>query len=104
MNIKTIFAIVIVFLAALVLLSSAYVVDETQQVVVTQFGRVVGEPVKEPGLNFRIPFIQHANYFPKNLLQWDGDQGQIPTLDKTYIWVEPFARWKIVDPSSSSRP
>ena len=98
MNIKTIFVIVIVFLAALVLLSSAYVVDETQQVVVTQFGRVVGEPVKEPGLNFRIPFIQHANYFPKNLLQWDGDQGQIPTLDKTYIWVEPFARWKIVDP------
>ena len=72
---------------------SAYVVDETQQVVITQFGRIVGEAQKEPGLKFKIPFIQKANYFPKNLLEWDGDPGQVPTKDKTYIWVDTFARW-----------
>jgi membrane protease subunit HflC len=52
----------------------------------------------DPGLKFKIPFIQNANYFAKNLLDWDGDAGQIPTLDKTFIWVDTFARWKIIDP------
>ena len=86
--------IAVVFIA----FSAAYVVDETEQVVVTQFGRVVGKPKVEPGLYFKIPVLQQATYFPKNLLQWDGDPGQIPTLDKTYIYVDAFARWKIVDP------
>ncbi|MGD9086737.1 MAG: protease modulator HflC, partial [Desulfobacterales bacterium] len=62
------------------------------------FGRIVGQPKTDPGLKFKIPFIQKANYFNKNLLEWDGDPGQIPTLDKTFIWVDTFARWKIVDP------
>ncbi len=75
-----------------------YVVDETEQVVVTQFGRAIGDAKTEPGLYFKVPLIQHATYFPKNLLEWDGDPGQIPTLDKTFIWVDTFARWKIVDP------
>jgi membrane protease subunit HflC len=78
--------------------SGAYIVDETQQVVITQFGKPIGEPKREPGLYFKIPLIQQANYFPKNLLDWDGDPGQIPTLDKTFIWVDTFARWKITDP------
>jgi membrane protease subunit HflC len=78
--------------------SSAYIVDETEQVVITQFGKVVDKPVTTPSLNFKIPFIQKASYFPKNLLTWDGDPGQVPTKDKTYIWVDTFARWKIVDP------
>ena len=81
-----------------VLYQGIYTVDETQQVVITQFGKPVGDPITEPGLNFKIPFIQTVNYFPKNLLQWDGDPSQIPTLDKTYIYVDTFARWKIVDP------
>ncbi|MCG8565924.1 MAG: protease modulator HflC [Desulfobacterales bacterium] len=89
---------VLVLIAGLLIFNSAYMVDETEQVVITQFGRIVGEPVKEPGLNFKMPFIQKANYFPKNLLQWDGDPGQVPTRDKTYIWVDTFARWKISDP------
>lgn len=91
---------IIIGIAALIVLvyNSAYIVDETEQVVITQFGRVVGEPVKSPGLKFKIPFIQQAIVFPKNLLTWDGDPGQIPTKDKTYIWVDTFARWKIVDP------
>ena len=97
MKIKGI-VIALVIIGILLIFSSAYVVDETEQVVVTQFGRVIGEPINTPGLNFRIPFIQNANYFPKNLLRWDGDPGQVPTLDKTFIWVDPFARWRIVDP------
>jgi membrane protease subunit HflC len=69
-------------------------------VVITQFGRIVGEPITAPGLRFKIPVIQKANVFNKNLLDWDGEPGQIPTLDKTFIWVDTFARWKIVDPVS----
>jgi membrane protease subunit HflC len=92
----------IIFIALLVVgifvYQSAYIVNETEQVVVTQFGRIIGSPVTSPGLKFKVPFIQRANYFPKNLLSWDGDPGQIPTLDKTFIWVDAFARWKIVDP------
>ncbi len=79
-------------------ISSAYIVDETEQVVVTRLGKVVGVPIQDPGLNFRIPFFDTPNRFPKTLLEWDGDPGQIPTLNKTYIWVDMFARWKITDP------
>jgi membrane protease subunit HflC len=90
--------LVVAVVAIFFVFTAAYVVDETEQVVVTQFGKVVGKPKTEPGLYFKIPFIQNATYFPKNLLEWDGDPGQIPTLDKTYIWVDAFARWRIVDP------
>jgi len=90
--------LVVAVVAILFVFTAAYVVDETEQVVVTQFGKVVGQPKTEPGLYFKIPFIQNATYFPKNLLEWDGDPGQIPTLDKTYIWVDAFARWRIIDP------
>ncbi len=91
---------IILIVAVVVILigfASAYIVDETEQVVVTQFGKVVGKTKVDSGLYFKIPFIQNTTYFPKNLLEWDGDPGQIPTLDKTYIWVDTFARWKIVD-------
>lgn len=90
--------IIIAVLVVILGFTSAYTVDETEQVVVTQFGRVAGSPKEAPGLYFKLPFIQNTTYFPKNLLEWDGDPGQIPTLDKTYIWVDAFARWKIVDP------
>ncbi len=95
---KTKVIIGLIILGLIVLFSSAFVVDETQQVVITQFGKPVGQPITKPGLYFKLPMVQKANYFPKNLLEWDGDPGQIPTLDKTYIWVDTFARWKIVDP------
>jgi len=96
MKVKLLIIFFVVVLIAV--FSSAYIVDETQQVVVTQFGRAIGLPVTEAGLHFKLPIVQQANYFPKNLLEWDGDPGQIPTLDKTYIWVDTFARWRIVDP------
>jgi membrane protease subunit HflC len=80
------------------LLGAFYIVDETEQVVITQFGKAIGKPKTDPGLYLKVPIIQKANYFPKNLLAWDGDPGEIPTLDKTFLWVDAFARWKIVDP------
>ena len=92
--------IAILVVAALIFIgfTSAYIVDETEQVVITQFGRLVGSPKQDPGLYFRVPFIQNLTYFPKNLQHWDGDPGQIPTLEKTYLWVDTFARWRIADP------
>ncbi|KPJ76787.1 MAG: hypothetical protein AMJ54_10245 [Deltaproteobacteria bacterium SG8_13] len=90
--------IAVVVVVGLIVYNAAYIVDETEQVVVTQFGRIIGQPVTTPGLKFKIPFLQNANYFNKNLLGWDGDPGQIPTLDKKLISVDTFARWKIVDP------
>ena len=98
MKTQYIIIVIIVALAGMGFATSAYVVDETEQVVVTQFNKVVGDPVTEPGLKFRIPFIQRPNYFLKNIQEWDGEPGQIPTLDKTYIWVDSFARWRIIDP------
>lgn len=90
--------IVVLFIVFTLLRSTAYIVDETEQVVITQFGKAVGQPVKEAGLYFRVPFIQEANYFPKNLLDWNGEPGQMPTKDKTFISLDMFARWKVIDP------
>jgi membrane protease subunit HflC len=98
MKLKGPIILIVLLVVGVFVYQSAYIVNETQQVVVTQFGRIVGSPVTSPGLKFKLPFIQNANYFPKILLSWDGDPGQIPTLDKTFIYVDTFARWKIVDP------
>ena len=94
------FLIIIAAVIVILVYNGAYIVDETEQVIITQFGRIIGSPKMDPGLRFKLPFIQKANYFAKNLLGWDGDPGQIPTLDKTFIWVDTFARWKIVEPIS----
>ena len=87
-------AIVIVFL---MISGAVYTIDETQQVVITQFGEPIGKPITEAGLHFKTPFIRQANYFEKRILEWDGNPNQIPTKDKKYIWVDTTARWKIVD-------
>lgn len=96
MNAKTIGAIFVI-LAAIVAFTAAYTIDETEQVVVTRFDKVIRLET-EPGLHFKVPFVETAIVYPKNLQEWDGDPGQIPTKDKTYIWVDTFARWKIVEP------
>jgi membrane protease subunit HflC len=75
-----------------------YIVDETQQVVITQFGDPVGTPKTTPGLKVKIPFIQKANVFEKRYIEWDGDPNQFPTKEKVYIHVDTFARWRIADP------
>ncbi len=90
--------IVVTFFAFIAIMGSVYVVDETEQVVITQFGKPVGEAVIDPGLNLKLPFIQTANFFEKRFMEWDGDPNQIPTKDKKYIFVDTYARWQIVDP------
>lgn len=89
---------ILVILVIVVLRSMLYTVDETKQVIITQFGRPMGEVVSAAGLHFKTPFIQKANYFEKRILEWDGSPNEIPTKDKRYIWVDTTARWKIVDP------
>jgi len=84
--------------AIVVYAGSAYTVNETQQTIATQFGEPVGDAVTTPGLHFKIPFIQTINYFDKRFLEWDGNPNQVPTKDKRFIWVDTYARWRIVDP------
>lgn len=77
---------------------SAYTVNQAEQVIVTQFGRPVGDPVTEPGLHFKLPFVQQVNSFDKRYLAWDGPMVEMSTKDKTYVQVDTFARWRITDP------
>ncbi|HEV8580904.1 MAG TPA: protease modulator HflC [Thermoanaerobaculia bacterium] len=92
-------ALVIVLLIAAVVLSSAlFTVQETEQVIITQFGRPVGKPVTTPGLKMKVPFVQTVHAFEKRFLEWEGDPNQIPTKDKRFIWVNSYARWRITDP------
>ena len=82
----------------IVLYSSFYVVREWEQVVITQFGHPVGEPVTEAGIHFKKPFVQDVNRFEKRILIWDGERNQVPTDDKRFIWIDTTARWRISDP------
>jgi membrane protease subunit HflC len=95
---KGIFIGVILVVGLIVLFSAAFIVNETEQVIITQFGKPVGDPVTEPGIHFKIPLVQEANFFDKRFLAWDGDPNQIPTKDKRFIWVDCYARWRIIDP------
>src|SRR5881275_3656117 len=92
-----VFGILIVFRA---ILGCFYAVHQTEQVIITQFGKPVGEPTTEPGLHFKLPFIQEVNRIDKRFLEWDGLPVAIPTRDKTYIHVDTFARWRISDPKT----
>ncbi len=78
--------------------SSLYTLDETEQAVLTVFGKPAGDAVTTPGLHFKIPFIQVVNRFDKRWLEFNGDPNQIPTRDKKYLWIETYARWRISDP------
>jgi membrane protease subunit HflC len=84
--------------AAFVLISSIYTVNEVEQVIITQFGKPVGEPITTAGLKSKIPFIQQINPIDKRVLEWDGNPSDMPTKDKLYISVDLFARWRITDP------
>jgi membrane protease subunit HflC len=90
--------IAVVVLALVVIGSGFYILDETQQAIVTQFGKPVGKPRVEPGMQFKVPFIQKVQFFDKRYLEWDGDPNQVPTKDKRFIHVDTYARWEITDP------
>lgn len=86
------------FIGLIVILNALYTVHETTQVIITQFGRPVGDPITMAGLKTRIPFIQKINRIEKRILEWDGRSSKMPTKDKLYIAVDTFARWRIIDP------
>lgn len=90
--ITSLFLIIAVFITG-----AAYTVKEYHQVVITEFGKPMGEPITKAGLHFKTPFIQKANRFDKRALEWDGEPNEMPTREKTYIVVDTFGRWKIKD-------
>lgn len=90
--------IVLGVIVAFLLYNSIYILDETQQAIVTQFGKPVGAARTEPGPNFKLPIIQKVQFFDKRYLKWDGDPNQVPTKDKKFIFVDTYARWEITDP------
>ena len=96
---KSVIGYIIVVVVILFTLSdTVFILDETQQAIVTQFGRPVGEPRTTPGMNFKTPFIQKTQFFDKRYLEWDGNKNQVPTKDKKFIFVDTYARWQITDP------
>lgn len=91
--------VVAVFLVAWLLLSGTfYVVGEPEQIIITQFGEPIGDPVDTPGLKVKVPFIQRVHRFDKRFLEWDGDANELPTKDKRFVYVDVYARWHITDP------
>ncbi len=97
-KVKKIIGLVFLALLAFVLMNSIYTVNEVQQMIITQFGKPVGEPIVTSGLKVKVPFIQEVNPIDKRVLEWDGAPSDMPTKDKLYISVDLFARWRIVDP------
>jgi membrane protease subunit HflC len=91
-------AIIVVAVLALLAYASAFRVNETEQVIITQFGEPMGDVISDAGLKFKVPFIQVANRIEKRILMWDGSANDMPTKDKLYITVDTFGRWRIKDP------
>jgi membrane protease subunit HflC len=98
LNKKLIIWAALALFGLIMIFSAAFVVTETEQVIITRFGKPVGDPITTPGINFKIPLIEEANFFEKRFLEWDGDPNQVPTKDKRFIWVDTYARWRITDP------
>jgi membrane protease subunit HflC len=96
---RPIIFVALLAIALIVVESTLYTIAENEQVVITEFGKIIGNTVREPGLHFRVPLIQDVHRFDKRWLQWEGDSNQIPTRDKKYIWIDAFARWRIADPT-----
>jgi membrane protease subunit HflC len=87
-----------IFAAVLIFGGAFYIVNESEQVVITQFGKPVGDPITTPGLKIKTPFLETANYFDKRFLAWDGEPKQVSTRDKRFININTYARWRISDP------
>ncbi len=97
-NMKSVILVVILIIVGLLGSGAFYTVDETERVLITQFGKPIGEVIDEAGLQFKVPFIQVVNRIEKRILVWDGDANDMPTKDKLYITVDMFGRWRIKDP------
>lgn len=98
MSRKTILLLIGIGIVAIVGFNSIFILSETEQAIVTEFGKPVGEPRTEPGINFKTPFLHKVQYFDKRYLEWDGSKNQVPTKDKKFIFVDTYARWEITNP------
>jgi modulator of FtsH protease HflC len=97
-SMKTLIAVAAALLLILVLSDALFIVSETDQVIITQFGEPMGDAVTNPGVHVKVPFIQKTHFFEKRWLEWDGDPNQVPTRDKKYIWIDTYSRWRISNP------
>ena len=97
MNLRIVI-IVCLILVGILFFNGLFIVNETEQVVITRFGKPVGDPIKSPGIAFKWPFMDKLHVFDKRFLEWDGDSDQATTADKRFIWVDTYARWRISDP------
>lgn len=95
---SSLFLGILLGLLALLASSAAFTVQETEQVIITQFGKPNPEPIIQAGLHFKLPLIQEVNVIDKQILEWDGPRSEMPTRDKLYISVDAFARWRVVRP------
>ena len=95
MKTKSILITAIVIITLIGLNSSVFIVEEKDQVIITQFGKPVGEAITTPGLHYKVPLIQDANYFEKRVMEWNGDPNQVPTKDKKFIFVDKMKKSKI---------
>ena len=95
---KLVLVIGISVLVLIIASSSVFIVQETEQVVITEFGKPMGEAITEPGVYFKVPFVQKAIFFEKRYMEWDGDRAQVSTKEKHLIYVDTYARWQITDP------
>lgn len=98
MKLRLLINLFLILIIVVLIAQTAYIIKETEQVVITQFGKPMGEAKTTPGLHLKMPFLQKTNYFEKRYMEWDGDPNQIPTRDKKFIFVNTYARWQITDP------
>ena len=95
---KLVLVIGVILIGLIITASSAFIVQETEQVVITEFGKPIGQAITEPGIYFKVPFMQKAIFFEKRYMEWDGDRAQVSTKEKQLIYVDTYARWQITDP------
>jgi len=95
---KKLASLLVVLVVAIIIFSSAFVVDEAEQAIIVQFGEPQGDVISTPGLHWKLPFVQEVRRYDRRLLVWDGDVSQIPTLGREFIQVDTTARWRIIDP------
>lgn len=88
---------IVVVVLGIIGFSSIFTVNQAQQALVLQFGKVI-RTIKKPGLNFKIPLVQNVLYFDKRVLDFDNPAEEVPTLDQKQLVVDAFSRYRIVDP------
>jgi membrane protease subunit HflC len=89
--------IILIFAALFVLSSSIFVVKQTEQALVLQFGKPV-RVVQQPGLEFKVPFVQNVEFYDRRLLDFDAEPKEVTAADQKRLVVDAFVRYRITDP------